>query len=74
MKVSKNLGTIDRVLRSGIALIMIYCIVFVIRDGVAATLLSLLLGINLYAIIMSNCPLYGLVGFSTCSRDGTAST
>ena len=69
MKLSKNVGAIDRLLRSAIALVILYSIACLIQDSIACTLLGLLFGINLFAIVLGNCPLYSLIGYSSRPRE-----
>lgn len=63
----KNVGTIDRVLRVilGLALLAGF---FLYRDG-AYSWLFLIGVIPLVTGLMSSCPLYSLLGMSTCPLD-----
>jgi hypothetical protein len=64
-----NLGWLDRVLRSGIGLLMVY-LGFIngalITDAIAGVALGVFGAIILSSAIVCNCPLYKLVGFNTC--------
>jgi len=64
----KNVGTIDRVIRAiiGIVLIALY---FVYPD-MAYKWVSLIVGlILLFTAIISSCPLYSIFGIKTCKTD-----
>ncbi len=64
----KNLGTIDRVIRAivGIVLIALY---FIYPD-MAYKWLSLIVGlILLFTAIVSSCPIYSIFGIRTCKTD-----
>ncbi len=64
----KNVGTIDRVVRAiiGIVLIALY---FVYPD-MAYKWVSLIVGlILLFTAIVSSCPLYSILGIKTCKTD-----
>ncbi len=64
----KNVGTIDRVIRAiiGIVLIALY---FVYPD-MAYKWVSLIVGlILLFTAIISSCPLYSILGIKTCKTD-----
>jgi hypothetical protein len=71
MKFKRNLGLVDRVLRTGVGLAMMYA-GFVnqslVADDVARLALGVM-GIFMIAIALIGwCPMYGVIGFSTCSH------
>lgn len=69
IKIRCNLGWLDRVLRSGIGLLMIYLGLIgkiLITDAIAGIALGVFGVIILLSAIVCNCPLYMLVGFNTC--------
>lgn len=71
MKIQCNLGTLDRVLRSGISAGMIYFGFFsayLVTDHVAGLALGTFGVANLLVAFVGYCPLYGLIGFSTVAR------
>ena len=68
MKFERNLGVIDRVLRAGISLAMVYFGFFgnyLITDHIAGLILGVMGVGSLIIAIIGYCPLYGLIGFST---------
>lgn len=71
MKFERNLGTVDRVLRTGISAAMIYLGLIdnqLITDHLAGVILGVLGVANLVMVAASYCPLYALIGISTISR------
>ncbi len=71
MKIASNLGTLDRVLRSGISTGMIYFGFFsayLVTDHLAGLVLGIFGVANLLVAFAGYCPLYGLIGFSTATR------
>ena len=68
----RNVGTLDAVLRIGIGAVLIY-VGFVsddmIGDNVAATLLGIFGLIVFTSGVARRCPLYNLIGFSSCNID-----
>ena len=69
MKITKNLGTLDRVLRIIASSAIIYIGFFEsshIGDPVVGTALGLFGVANLIVALVGNCPLYTLVNFNTC--------
>lgn len=68
MKFERNLGAIDRVLRAGISLAMIYfgfVSNYLITDHIAGLILGVMGIGSLVIAVIGYCPLYGLIGFST---------
>lgn len=71
MKIKKNVGNADRILRFGASLMMIYFGFFdssVIADEIAAILLGIFGIIIFVTALISMCPLYNLIGFSTYTK------
>lgn len=62
-----NVGNIDRVIRAivGIALVLAF---FMGSGGVAGWIMLVLGIIALATAAMSSCPLYSILGISTCQR------
>jgi Protein of unknown function (DUF2892) len=68
LKMPRNIGTIDQVIRAMLGLALI---AYVGKDGILTpdTVLALLAGIYLFATgILLRCPLYGALGFTTFGR------
>lgn len=75
MKFERNLGVIDRILRAGISLVMIYFGFFstyLITDHVAGLILGAMGIGSLIVAVFGYCPLYQLIGFSTCTSKADA--
>ena len=71
MKITKNLGTLDRVLRTGVSLTIIYIGFFnnmLIDDPIVGTALGLFGVANLVVAAVGNCPMYTLINFNTCKE------
>lgn len=62
----KNMGNLDRIVRVAVALIVAVLYFSQIITGTLATVLLVLGGIFVATSFVSFCPLYTLVGFSTC--------
>ncbi len=71
MKLNKNIGRIDQVLRFGIGAVLIFLGFF--SHAIPDTFTSLLIGgfgiINVIAALVRVCPLYYAVGISSCRAD-----
>lgn len=70
MKLEKNVGVLDAVLRVGIGLVLIYLGLAsdMINDSIASTLLGIF-GIVIFASgVFRNCPMYTLIGFNSCNH------
>ncbi|MEK7206282.1 MAG: DUF2892 domain-containing protein [Pseudomonadota bacterium] len=71
-----NMGKFDRVLRTGIGLLLIY-FGFIdtsfIGEGLIAALVGVFGVINVLAALVGICPLYKLAGICTYRSDKTAS-
>lgn len=72
MAFKMNVGKLDAVLRVGVGAILIY-VGFINTNLIDDNLSSTLLGIFGLIVFMSgvarHCPLYNLIGFSSCSKD-----
>ena len=64
----KNVGTVDRVVRVAIALVVGALIVTGQLTGVLAVILGVFAVVFLATSVVSFCPLYSLFGISTCPR------
>jgi hypothetical protein len=62
----KNMGTVDRVVRAVLALVMVGLYFGNIVTGTLGIVLMAAAGIFLLTSLISFCPLYTLIGFSTC--------
>ena len=62
----KNMGTVDRIVRTILAIIMIILYVQGILSGVWGIVLLVLSGIFLLTSFVSFCPLYYPFGIKTC--------
>jgi hypothetical protein len=62
----KNMGTVDRVLRAVLALVMVGLYFGNIVTGTLGIVLMAAAGIFLLTSLISFCPLYTLIGFNTC--------
>lgn len=70
-KIGRNLGMIDRILRGGIGVAMIYFGFFsnyLITDQVARLILGSMGVGSLFMAMFGRCPLYALIGFSTLTN------
>ena len=67
---TRNIGTIDRLLRLGFSFLMIYFGFFsnyLVSDRIAGLLLGCMGMVSLFVALIGYCPLYKLVDFSTHS-------
>ena len=72
MKMIKNVGLADRILRLGASLMMMYFGFIndtVIADNLSAILLGVFGFLIFLSAVFSICPLYNLIGFSTIDAD-----
>ncbi|PEN08745.1 hypothetical protein CRI93_03025 [Longimonas halophila] len=67
-----NVGTIDRMLRIGSALVVAGLYAGGVISGTWALGLGVVSGVLLLTGAVSFCPLYRLIGVSTCPVDSTA--
>ena len=73
MSLLKNMSTIDRIIRTFAGLALIYFGFFYngLTDYLIINLLIGLLGvINVVSSILGACPVYTIVGISSCKNDG----
>ena len=63
-----NMGTLDRVLRLMAAIALGILIYMGLISGTLAIILAVLAAVFLLTSLISFCPLYRLLGLSTCSR------
>ena len=64
----KNMGTIDKVIRMLIALVIVILYFTNAISGTLAVVLLILAGIFVVTSLISFCPLYLLFGISTCKK------
>jgi hypothetical protein len=64
----KNMGTIDRIIRVLVALVLLVLFAANIISGTAAIVLLALSGIFILTSFVSFCPLYLPFGISTCKK------
>jgi uncharacterized membrane protein len=64
----KNMGTIDRVLRIILAIVVAVLIYLGTLTGVAAIVLGVIAGIFLITSIVGFCGLYPILGIRTCKK------
>ena len=68
MSIKRNIGGIDRVLRIGIGIFMIYfgfVSDYIITDPVAGSIFGVFGTLMLLIALVGNCPFYSVIGFST---------
>jgi hypothetical protein len=64
----KNMGSLDRLLRTGFAVIVAILYFIHVIEGTLAAVLGVLAGVMLLTSLIGFCPLYPLVGISTCKK------
>jgi len=64
----KNMGPVDRILRSIVALTLIALYIFDIITGTIGIIVVVFASIMLISSIIGNCPPYSLMGFNTCKK------
>lgn len=67
----KNMGSADRIIRVLLAAVFAYLYFGGIVTGTLGIVLVVLGGVFVLTSLISFCPLYTLVGFSTCPRKTT---
>lgn len=67
----KNMGTADRIIRVLLAAVFAYLYFGGVVTGTLGIVLVVLGGVFVLTSLISFCPLYTLVGFSTCPRKTT---
>ena len=68
MKLNKNMGTLDRIIRVAIAVVIAALYFSGNLSGLAAVILGILAVIFVLTSIVSFCPLYLPIGLSTCKK------
>ncbi|MGZ2369616.1 YgaP family membrane protein [Ancylomarina sp. YFZ004] len=64
----KNMGPIDRILRSIVAIALIVLFIMDIITGTIGIVVVVFASIMLISAIIGNCPPYALMGFNTCKK------
>ncbi len=64
----KNMGTIDRIIRVLVALVLLVLFAANVISGTIAIVLLALSGIFILTSFLSFCPLYFPLGISTCKK------
>jgi len=64
----KNMGLVDRILRSIVAITLITLYIFDVITGTIGIILVVLSSIMLLSSIIGNCPPYSLMGINTCKK------
>jgi hypothetical protein len=64
----KNMGPVDRILRSIVALTLIALYILDIITGTIGIIVVVFASIMLLSSIIGNCPPYALMGFNTCKK------
>ena len=64
----KNMGPVDRILRSIVALTLIALYILDIITGTVGIVVVVFASIMLILAIIGNCPPYALMGFNTCKK------
>ncbi|WP_407524249.1 DUF2892 domain-containing protein [Lacibacter sp. MH-610] len=67
----KNMGSADRIIRVLLAAVFAYLYFGGVITGTLGIVLVVLGGVFVLTSLISFCPLYTLVGFSTCPRKTT---
>ncbi|OFY66515.1 MAG: hypothetical protein A2Y71_02740 [Bacteroidetes bacterium RBG_13_42_15] len=65
----KNMGTIDRVIRTLVAVIILVLYFTHVISGTLAVILLILAGVFVVTSLLSFCPLYWLLGLSTSKKE-----
>jgi hypothetical protein len=68
MKLNKNMGTLDRVIRLAIAVVIAVLYFSGNLSGLIAIILGILAAVFVLTSIVSFCPLYLPFGLSTCKK------
>ncbi len=63
----KNMGTLDRVIRTLAAIAILWLYYLGLISGLAAIILFVIAAIFIVTSIAGTCPLYSLLGVSTCA-------
>ncbi|PIQ63360.1 MAG: hypothetical protein COV99_02980 [Bacteroidetes bacterium CG12_big_fil_rev_8_21_14_0_65_60_17] len=67
----KNMGSVDRILRTVVAVVVAVLIGTGTLTGIVAIIAGVLAGVFLLTSFVSFCPLYAPFGFSTCKVSGS---
>lgn len=70
----KNMGNIDRIVRVLAAVLIGYLYFAGIVSGTVGVALLVVAGVFVLTSLVSFCPLYSLLGVSTCPMEGVAET
>lgn len=65
----RNMGSADRGVRLVIAAVVAFLFITGRVDGIVAMILAVVAGIFLLTSLVGNCPLYSVVGVSTCKTE-----
>jgi len=65
----KNMGTIDRLVRTAVAVVVAVLILTGVLTGAAAIILGILAGIFLLTSLVGFCPLYRPIGLKTLGEN-----
>jgi len=68
MKFNKNMGTLDRTIRVAIAVVIAVLYFSGNLSGLTATILGILAVIFVVTSFVGFCPLYTVIGLSTCKK------
>ena len=71
MKFKRNLGLLDRILRTGVGLVMVYVGFYdqgLVADHVARLVLGAMGIFMILIAVIGVCPMYALIGFSTAPQ------
>jgi hypothetical protein len=68
MKFNKNMGTLDRIIRLALAVVIAYLYFSANISGLTATILRILAVIFVVTSSIGFCPLYTVIGLSTCKK------
>ncbi len=63
----KNMGTLDKIIRTVIALVAAALVYYNVVEGVYSYILLTITAIFLLTSLIGFCPLYGIFGINTCS-------
>ncbi|MCW9023917.1 MAG: DUF2892 domain-containing protein [Gammaproteobacteria bacterium] len=75
MKIPRNIGKLDALLRTIISLLMIYFGFFstlLIEDQLAGTILGVFGALSLLVVMAGHCPFYTIIDFSSVNSDNNS--
>lgn len=64
----KNMGPVDRILRSIVAITLIALYILNVITGTVGIIVTVFASIMLISAIIGNCPPYALMGFNSCKK------